>query len=298
MTRERTAAPRTAAQDTLEGFAITGLGVAILSSDAVLIRLIDAPVWTVVFWRSALMALGFAVLLAVFQRRRPRPLWRRVGPADLGAGVLFAANSVLFVAAITHTAVANALLVIAAVPLATAFIARVVLGERVARRTWIAIAGALFGLGLILADGLAGGGGLLGEFFAFCVIFSLGGYFTVLRSGRATNPLPALILAGLLSAGLAALFADRLVLAAASVPYALLLGLVVMPASFTLISIGPRYLPAAEVSLVMLLEAVLGGLWAWLILAEVPTVHAVLGGVLVLGSVAWRALVEHRDRRG
>jgi drug/metabolite transporter (DMT)-like permease len=147
------------------------------------------------------------------------------------------------------------------------------------------------GLALIVWHEL-GSGDLLGEFFALCVVFSLGGYFTVLRSGRAANPLPALVIAGLLSSAMAAVFAGSLALAPASVPYAVLLGLVVMPVSFALISIGPRYLPAADVSLVMLLEAVLAGLWAWWILNEVPAVNVLVGGGVVLASVALRAAAE------
>lgn len=275
----------------LKGFAITGLGVAILSIDAILIRLIDAGVWTVVFWRSLLMAVGFFVLLVMFTRGRALWVLRRMRAADIGVGLLFATNTVFFVSAISHTKVANALLIIGTVPLATALIAWLALGERVARHTWWAIAGAMTGLLMIVGHEL-GAGSLLGELFALCVVFSLGSYFTVLRSGRAANPLPALVLSGLISAAIAAAFADTLVLAPASVPYAVLLGLIVMPASFALISIGPRYLPAAEVSLVMLLEAVLGGLWAWWILGEVPAVNVLIGGSVVLAAVGLRAAAE------
>ena len=71
-----------------------------------------------------------------------------------------------------------------------------------------------------------------------------------------------------------------------------LLGLVVIPVAFTLISQGPRYLPAAEASLLMLLETVLGPLWVWLALGERASALSLTGGAVVLVTLAvyftWR----------
>ena len=69
-----------------------------------------------------------------------------------------------------------------------------------------------------------------------------------------------------------------------------LLGLVVSPVSFLLISQGPRYLPAAEVGLLMLLELVFGTLWVWLALSEAPTVNAFIGGGLLLATMVAHSL--------
>ena len=73
--------------------------------------------------------------------------------------------------------------------------------------------------------------------------------------------------------------------------------LVVLPLSFGLISIGPRYLPAAEVSLLILLEAVLGPFWVWLVLDEHPTTAALIGGVVVLATLALHSLWGLRRQR-
>jgi drug/metabolite transporter (DMT)-like permease len=121
-------------------------------------------------------------------------------------------------------------------------------------------------------------------------------FFTLLRRARSSNTGPILIAAAGIVAGVMLPFAWAPVIPMASLPYMVLLGLVVIPVAFTLISQGPRYLPAAEASLLMLLETVFGPVWAWLLLSELPTAAAFAGGALVLGSVAGHVLVSARAR--
>ena len=73
--------------------------------------------------------------------------------------------------------------------------------------------------------------------------------------------------------------------------------LVVVPISFNLITLGPRYLPAAEVGLLMLLETVLGPLWVWLVIDEYPGDLAMAGGALVVATLAGHAIASGRRRR-
>ena len=77
-----------------------------------------------------------------------------------------------------------------------------------------------------------------------------------------------------------------------------LMGAVVVPVAFALIATGPRYLPAADVGLLMLLEAILGPLLVWWALGEELRSATFLGGTLVTGALAVnKALVLERGRR-
>jgi drug/metabolite transporter (DMT)-like permease len=69
-----------------------------------------------------------------------------------------------------------------------------------------------------------------------------------------------------------------------------LLGIVVMPVGAALITTGPRYLPAPEVSLILLLETVVGPFWVWLVLGEEPSGRAIVGGAIVIAALAGHAL--------
>jgi drug/metabolite transporter (DMT)-like permease len=62
-----------------------------------------------------------------------------------------------------------------------------------------------------------------------------------------------------------------------------------------LVTWGTGYVPAAEVSLLVLVEIVLGPIWPWIFLGEAMTVSEIVGGMIVLVGVATLALAT-RDR--
>jgi len=282
--------------DHLKGVAITGAGVTVLSLDAPLVRLIEADAFTTALWRGVLMALGFAAL-ALLQRRGA--LWadvRAFGRYDLLAAAAFASGNLCFVIGAKLIPVANLLLFVATTPLATAAMARLLLGERLRPSTLMAILGALAGIVVLVAGELRAEADVIGHLVGLGVPLSSGLFFTLLRRARSSNTGPILVAASGLVAAAMLPFAWAPTMPAESVPYMVLLGLVVIPVAFTLISQGPRYLPAAEASLLMLLETVFGPVWAWLLLSELPTPAAFAGGALVLGSVAGHVWVSTRMR--
>jgi drug/metabolite transporter (DMT)-like permease len=285
------------ASDHLKGIAITAAGITVLSLDAPLIRLIEADGVTVAVWRGLLMTLGLVVLaLAIAPRRFPRDL-RSLSPADVFAAACLATGNLCFVLAAKLIPVANLLLIVAIVPLMTALTARILLGERLSRSTAIGIGGAILGIAVLVSGDLSLSGNLLGHLVAFGVTIVTGLFFTLLRKGRARSPAPVLVVSGLIL-GIGMLpVAWPAHVPDASLPWMLLLGLGVMPVAWIMISQGPRYLPAAEASFLMLLETVLGPVWAWLILAELPTDRAFVGGAIVLASVAWHVLAGRRHAR-
>jgi DME family drug/metabolite transporter len=58
---------------------------------------------------------------------------------------------------------------------------------------------------------------------------------------------------------------------------------------------GTAYVPAAEVSLLVLIESVLGPVWPWLFLGEALSLSEIIGGTVVLAAVAVLALTA-RDK--
>jgi drug/metabolite transporter (DMT)-like permease len=282
--------------DHLKGVAIAGAGVTVLSLDAPLVRLIDADAFTTALWRGVLMAFGFGALAALHRRGQLLADLRAFGRYDLLAALAFASGNLCFVIGAKLIPVANLLLFVACSPLATAAMARLLLGERLRPSTLVAILGAFAGIAVLVAGELRAEADLIGHLVGLGVPLSTGVFFTLLRRARSSNSGPILVAAGGIVAAAMLPFAWAPVMPAASVPYMVLLGLVVIPVAFTLISQGPRYLPAAEASLLMLLETVFGPVWAWLLLSELPSPAAFAGGALVLGSVAGHVLVSTRSR--
>ena len=74
-------------------------------------------------------------------------------------------------------------------------------------------------------------------------------------------------------------------------------GLLILPLSFVALTAATRFTRAANVSLFMLLESVLGPVWVWLGTGERPGSLTIFGGVIVIVSLAVyiRLLLEEED---
>ena len=108
---------------------------------------------------------------------------------------------------------------------------------------------------------------------------------------------PSLAYSGVLTAVVVFGLATPLAVTVADIGYLALLGLVISPISFAMITAGPRYISAPEVGLLMPTETVLGPLWVWLVLAESPGPYALAGGAVVIGALVAHALAAQRVAR-
>ncbi|HKL25800.1 MAG TPA: DMT family transporter [Desulfuromonadales bacterium] len=284
-------------QQHIRGVLTTLAAVAILSPDALLVRLISADPWTLIFWRGLLS--GITILLICMLQMRGSFLRqvRAIGWVGLLAGLMQAVATMFFVNSLRQTAVANTLVILAAVPLFSAVLSRIFLKETITRRTWIAVSVGFGGIALLFAGSL-GGGSLRGDLCAVIAASLWASYLVTIRQGRAVNMVPALGLGGLISAGLVWLGGvDPLAVPQGDWPYILMLGLFVLPVAFGLITLGTRKLPAPEVSLIMLLETPLGPFWVWLVLGERPALTTLVAGVLIVGTLVVHTLLSIRAYR-
>ena len=277
--------------DHLKGLLITTLGVLVLTPDSLLVRLIGLDSWSMVFWRGLLIMIALTLALAVYYRGETLARFRAIGWSGLAVAALLAVSSVFFILALHNTSVANTLVIVAAAPLIAAILSRVFLAEAVPARTWAAILAVLVGILVLVSDGPRSGT-LGGDLAALVAAFTIAGAFTLVRRARALNMVPATALGGAISALAMLPFATPLAVAPGEVWLLLVLGLVVLPVSFGLITLGPRYLPAPEVTLIMLLETVLGPFWVWLVLEETPGARALVGGAIVIGALILHSLAS------
>lgn len=264
---------------------ITGAAVLILSPDALLVRLIHCDVWTLLFWRCLLTGVMQALFLAAFLRKQFVQSFRSIGRTGLLSAGVVAIGALFFVNSLKHTAAANTLIILAATPLFSTLLSRFFLREGIARRTWTAIF-ICFGGILLIFSGSLRNGLLLGDLLALGATLMWASNLVILRRGKAVNMIPASLIGNLLVVPMALLAgAQPLAVAAADMTLLVLLGGLVLPVSFTMITLGPRYLPAPEVSLILLIETVLGPIWVWLALGEVPLATTLLAGLLIIGTL-------------
>jgi drug/metabolite transporter (DMT)-like permease len=199
--------------------------------------------------------------------------------------------------AMQYTSAANALLVLAIAPFLAAILSFFLLRERIDRATALAIALVFAGV-LILASGSLGHGRLIGDGFALINAITIAGYYVTLRTTGRRNMLPHLALGYILGGVLAVPFADFEPVSTTQALLILLSGAVILPGAAGLLMLGPRYLPAPEVSMITLLEVVLGPLLVWAVIGENPGQMTLIGGAVIVITVALhtlRRLILHQD---
>ncbi|WP_281545203.1 DMT family transporter [Grimontia sp. SpTr1] len=277
-----------------KGRVYTLLGVMILSFDSLLVRLIDSDEWTLIFWRGLLPATIFFLAQwkmdkAVLEKHFYRPAISTVLTA-----ALFSASTICFVFSLDHTEVTSTLVIINTAPLITAVLAFIFLKERLDTSTVIAILVAVGGIWLVFGYSPSSSA-LMGDALALVTAISMSVYLIMLRKTKAAYATVFLIYSGLFTAMIAMLAgAKPFSFDSQQDIFMLLLGGVVLPGSFLLINVGPKYLPAAEASLILLLEVLFGPLLVWLILGEAPTPAVALGAGIIVATLAVHTLWGQR----
>ena len=287
--------------DHAKGLLITAAGVLIISPDGLLTRLIETDHWNMIFWRALLLSFGMWLMISFLNPNRVRRQYATVrGPGLLMVGA-YSLGTISFVYAITHTSVANTLIILSSTPLFAALISRVLLREKIEPRTMIAILLVAVGIAVI-ASGSVGAhagaqNGLLGDLAAIAGSFFLACGFTFVRRFPGISSFSAISCSGVLTALLILPLASPLAITPSDFGYLLIMGLYVVPIGTALMFIGPRYIPAAEVGLLLLLESVLGPVWVWLVLAEQPGFSTLAGGAIVLSTLAINTVWSLRQQR-
>lgn len=280
------------------GTALILLGGVFLSTGGVLIRLIETPdSWTVLFYRG----LGFVSLLltVVVCRHRGNTLkaFRATGWNGVYVALALGCGFISYVFGMMLTTVANVSFIISAGPLCAAILGWLILREKVSPVTCLVIAGAVAGMGVMFADGMSTDR-MTGNLIALAAPLTFGLMVVFIRRAGDVDMLPATCAAGIIAGTAGFVFSDSLIVSQSDLILMLILGIGQLGMGFMLITLGTRYIPAAEAALLALSESILAPVLAWLIVAEMPTPLALTGGIIVLSCVAIQGVVSIiRERR-
>ena len=257
----------------------------------------QADGFQILFFRS--LSLCLIVLMVCCLRRKVTPLifLKSIDKNDFLIGSSLSLAFVCYVFAMLYTSVASTLLILSSTPFIAAIIGWLWINERPRSITWIAMAFAIVGIYFMVRSGYQLGnsfGNLLallsGFWFALMLVMArhvrkndiLGGTFV----GGAICIFIGAIMALLFGTGLKVTTQDLLII--------LGMGAFGIGIGITLVTWGASHVPAAEVSILVLIESVLGPVWPWLFLNEAMTLSEILGGTLVLGSVVVFAIFSIR----
>ncbi|NCM97125.1 MAG: DMT family transporter [Rhodobacterales bacterium] len=282
------------------GVALVVLAGVLWSAMGLALRHIEvAGTWAVLFWRSVGMVPVLFVVIALTSGGHPLARLRRVGVAGVigGLGLVFAFAGAIY--AIQATTVANAVFLFAASPFLTAILGWLILHESVRRATLVAIAVAGVGMFIMVREGLAAGAAS-GNVAALLSALGFAAFTITLRWGRLTDMMPAVVLGGVLSMAVAAVVLGisgaPLLVPARDIVIAVAMGAVQLAVGMALYTLGSRVIPAAELTLLSLVEVLLAPIWVWLVLGETASVGTFAGGGILLAAVVGNALSGMRRK--
>jgi drug/metabolite transporter (DMT)-like permease len=291
-----TLAAADAAAQHRRGLMLVAGAAMVWSSGGLLARLVTADSWTILFWRSVFACaflLGYAWLR---NRGRFVATFRELGWPGIVLGLCFATASTCFILALAHTSVANIMFIQSSAPVIAGLLGWAILGERVAARSWLAMAAALAGIALMMA-GSFGGGRIVGDLLSIVIAFGFAGAIVTTRRHKHLRMAPATCFATGFAAVFALPFATPLSVGSVDLGYLLLFGAGQMGIGLILFTGGARLVPAAEAALISILEAILAPLWVWLLLAEDPGPYTLAGGAIVLTAIVVHTLLDWRADR-
>ena len=269
-----------------KGLIITALGVLIISPDGLLTRLILVDHWTLIFWRTLFLSFGMWLIVNLTYPNRTWQKYKSMGRGDAMMVLIYAMGTISFIVAITHTSVANTLIILSTTPLFAAFIGWIFLSEPIPVRTWCAILLVGIGIFVISSDSDNQASSLFGDLAAMSGAFFLATGFTVVRRFPAISIFPVISTSGLLTALIILPLAQPFSVTQSDMGYLLIMGIYMLPVATALMYLGPKYIPAPEVGLMLLLESILGPIWVWLALGEQPGIRTFIGGAIILSTLA------------
>lgn len=258
----------------------------------------------VTFWRSFFTLLALLLILPLWQGRGvfARLPWRR--RSFWLAGVCWSVMFTAFMVALTMTGVARVLITMSAAPLLTALLSRGVTGRRLPARTWAAIVVGGLGMAWMFAgqlDGAVTARQWLGSIVALGVPMAAAVQWTVAQRAQAQGEpidlVPAVLLGALISCAVTLPLAWPFQATGHDLAWLAFLGVVQLAVPSVLAVLCARVLPAAEVSLLGLLEILFGIALVWVIAAEAPRPEVLTGGALVVGALLANELLGWRATR-
>lgn len=252
----------------------------------------------VTLWRSFFSAIFVAGAL-LFQQGMGNALAtvRKLGRLGVLSAIMWCVMFNCFMIALTKTTVANTLVVMSVSPLLTAFLAWLLLKQSIPQRTWYAIIAALIGIVWMFVRGMSdvNGQNLLGMTIASAVpVAAAINVIAIKKAGHGVDLIPAILLGSVFSVALMLPLAWPLQASLHDVAILAILGFFQLGLPCMLMVRASRGLSAPEISLLALLEVLLGPLWAWLGAGEVPALETLIGGALVVAALVFNEMAGLR----
>lgn len=270
------------------------IGATLMSVVGLLLRLIEAAdAFQILAYRSIALAMAVATFACLRRRVGLFTFLSSIDRWSVLVGVFLCFAFSFYVYALLNTSIASALFLLSSAPIFAAFLGWVVLGERPTPRTWLAVAMAIAGVGIMVADGMEAGD-TLGNLYALISAFCFAAMLVTIRAIKRDEPLGGTFLGGifacLMNAAIVMAMGTGFAISTWDLGLSLGMGAFTIGIGIACVTVAASHLPPTEVSILVLLESVLGPIWVWLFLGETASLTVLAGGAIVLAAVVLQAM--------
>ena len=279
--------------DQQKGSLLAFVAVMFITPDSLFIRLSNLDTWGLVFYRGIIpfFTVFFGMLL-IYKLNFFKILFNS-GFHGIIYIATFSITNITFVVSIQNTNVANTLVMIATAPMLSAILGAIFLKEPPDRKTFISIIITFIAIVYIFFDSLKIGN-FYGDILGFVTALGLAVGAITIRSAKTKNLVPAAVVGKLFVASFALFFIESFTLIDKDLFIVPLMCILCVAIPFVLVTIAPRFIPAAEVNLFFLLETIIGPVWVWFIINEQPSVETLQGGAIIITTIAIHSFLKLR----
>ncbi|MDC6465331.1 DMT family transporter [Pelagibacteraceae bacterium] len=281
----------------IPGSFLVFLGAVCLSFGGVIVKSFEgASLWQILFWRQFFFIIIVALYLVFTYKKNFFSTFRKSGFAGFIAGAFLGCGFAAYVFAMYYTTVANTLFIITTETIFLAFFGYFFLKEKINLTTFISIILGMLGVLIIMGSSLSiqTSEQFLGNIVAFIMPISFAVLVIIVRKYPKVDMMPAQLFAGMFAALIGYLAAEKLLVS----PHDLLLGFIAgvfqIGFGFILITIGSQTTRAATVGVLMLTEAVLGPLLAWVLIKEIPPSTVMFGGGIIIFAILYEFTINSK----
>ena len=269
----------------LPGPLLVFLGACCLSFGGLIVKSFEgATLWQILFWRTIFFILVISIYLIITYKREVFRSFYNSGVPGLIGGFVLSFGFCGYVFAMYNTTVANANFIIQTQTIFLAIFGYFFLKEKISVITLTSIILAISGIFLMIGNSLSAGQ-LSGNIAALLMPISFATLILVVRKYPNVDMVPAQFIAGVFALIIGFLMSETIIISINDIFLGFLAGFFQIGLGFIFITIGARRTPAAMVGIIMLTEAVLGPMWAWIFINEQPPFIVLIGGSIVLFAV-------------
>ena len=280
--------------DQQKGSLLAFLAVMFITPDSLFIRISNIDTWGLVFYRGIIPFLTVFFGMLIIYKLNFFKILMTSGYHGIIYITTFSITNITFVVSIQNTNVANTLVMIATAPMLSAILSAIFLKETSDKKTWISVIVTFTAILYIFFDSLKLGN-FYGDILGFITAIGLAVGAIIIRSAKSKNLVPAAVVGKLLVATFALFFIESFALTGNDLIIVPIMCILCVAIPFVLVTIAPRFIPAAEVNLFFLLETIIGPIWVWLIIKEQPTVETILGGAIIVATIAIHSFLKLRN---